>query len=97
MQKEEQVLFPMMKTNGCPMLAPPISRMRMEHETHGEHLRLLRELAHNFEVPEHACASWRALYAGVEKLTADLMEHIHIENNLLFPRFDGSRHYGVTN
>jgi hypothetical protein len=39
-------------------------------------------------VPDDACKSWRALYAGLVKLAADLSDHIHIENNVLFPRFE---------
>ena len=39
-------------------------------------------------VPAEACNSWRALYAGLAKLSEDLTEHIHIENNILFPKFE---------
>ncbi|HZD26242.1 MAG TPA: iron-sulfur cluster repair protein YtfE [Alphaproteobacteria bacterium] len=90
MQKEEQVLFPMMRAGGNPMIAHPIARMRFEHDEHGERIRALEALTDGCTVPEGACASWRALYAGTASLIDDLMQHIHIENHMLFPRFTGS-------
>ena len=50
----------------------------------GAELRFSRRSG--FELPEGACGSWQALYTGVEKLVTDLTEHIHLENNVLFPR-----------
>ena len=87
MQKEEQVLFPMMTRGGAPMIGQPIAVMRHEHENHGLHLHALAALTRDATPPEGACNTWRALYAGVRKLTDDLIEHIHLENNVLFPRF----------
>jgi regulator of cell morphogenesis and NO signaling len=87
MQKEEQVLFPMMRKGGHPMIAGPISVMLSEHDDHGENLRALEALTDDFTPPPDACTTWRALYAGARKLTDDVMEHIHTENNKLFPRF----------
>ncbi len=89
MQKEEQVLFPMMRRGGHPMIAGPIAVMLAEHDDHGFHLRALEALTHGFETPDDACTSWRALYAGCRKFADDLVEHIHTENNILFPRFTG--------
>ena len=89
MQKEEQVLFPLMRRGGHPMIGHPISMMLAEHGDHGANLRELAVLAHDFVPPEDACPTWQALYAGARKLTDDLMEHIHLENNVLFPRFAG--------
>jgi regulator of cell morphogenesis and NO signaling len=88
MQKEEQILFPLMRSGGHPMLHAPIGRMRHEHDEHGERLLHLEQLTHHFELPEEACPTWRALYAGVQKLIDDVHEHIHLENNVLFPRFE---------
>jgi regulator of cell morphogenesis and NO signaling len=88
MQKEEQVLFPLMLAGGNPMIVHPIDMMRHEHDEHGEELRTLAALTHDMALPDGACNSWRALYAGVAKLAEDLTEHIHIENNILFPRFE---------
>jgi regulator of cell morphogenesis and NO signaling len=87
MQKEEQVLFPLMRAGGHPMIAAPIGRMRFEHDEHGERLANLARLAHGFELPAEACPTWRALYAGVRKLIDDVHEHVHLENNVLFARF----------
>ena len=87
MQKEEQILFPMMVRGGAPMIGHPIAIMRHEHDSHGEHLKALDALTHGATPPEGACNTWRALYAGIRKLEDDLMQHIHLENNVLFPRF----------
>lgn len=89
MMKEEQVLFPLMRRGGHPMIVHPIGAMRAEHDDHGEHLRRMEELTRGGAAPAEACPTWRALYAGTRKLADDLMEHIHLENNILFPRFGG--------
>lgn len=85
MQKEERVLFPMIAA-GAPGVSQPVAVMRGEHDGHGERLREVEQLARGCEVPDGACPTWRALYAGVRKLVDDVMEHIHLENNRLFPR-----------
>jgi regulator of cell morphogenesis and NO signaling len=87
MQKEESILFPLMRNGGHPMIAEPIRAMLAEHDDHGAHLRALEALTHDFTPPEEACATWRALYAGARKFANDLVDHIHAENNVLFPRF----------
>ena len=89
MQKEEQILFPMMRQGGHPMIVHPISVMLAEHEDHGANLAILEQLTNDFTPPPEACTTWRALYAGARKLADDVMEHIHTENNKLFPRFGG--------
>ncbi|MEO3474312.1 iron-sulfur cluster repair protein YtfE [Roseomonas sp. CAU 1739] len=89
MAKEEHVLFPMMRRGGHPMIAQPIAMMRDENDDHGEHLEAMDRLTHGGQPPEGACNTWRALYAGTRKLAEDLTEHVHIENNILFPRFVG--------
>jgi regulator of cell morphogenesis and NO signaling len=88
MQKEEQILFPLMRAGGHPMITHPIGRMRDEHDEHGERLANLTALAHDFELPEEACPTWQALYTGVRKLIDDVHEHVHLENNVLFARFE---------
>lgn len=87
MAKEEQILFPMMRGGGHPMIRQPIAMMRHEHDGHATHLREIERLTQGATPPEDACNSWRALYAGVRKFTDDLTEHVHLENNVLFPRF----------
>jgi regulator of cell morphogenesis and NO signaling len=87
MQKEELMLFPMMRQGGHPMIVHPIAVMRGEHEEHGDRLRLIEGLTNGGVTPADACPTWRALYAGTRKLVDDVMEHIHLENNLLFPHW----------
>lgn len=90
MQKEELVLFPLMRAHdgaAPPMIRHPIAQMRHEHDEHAKHIAELKALTHDLALPADACRSWQALYAGIGKLIDDLMEHIHLENNLLFPRF----------
>lgn len=87
MRKEEQILFPLMRRGGHRMIAQPIAAMLADHDDHGEHLRNLELLTGDFTAPDDACPTWRALYVGARKLADDLVEHIHIENNVLFPRF----------
>lgn len=89
MQKEEAILFPLMRQGGGhPMIVHPIAQMRRDHEAHCEHLRRLKEIANDFRWPDGACRSWQALYAGASKFVDDLMEHTHLENRVLFPRFE---------
>jgi len=87
MQKEERILFPMMRAGGMPMIMGPIEVMEHEHVEHGERLRQLEALTGNHIPPADACTSWHALYAGTRKLVDDVMQHIHLENNVLFPQF----------
>ncbi|WCM91782.1 iron-sulfur cluster repair protein YtfE [Acidovorax sp. NCPPB 2350] len=90
MQKEERVLFPMLQAGGHTFAGPPIAMMRAEHTEHGDTLESLARLTHQMTPPEGACNTWRALYAGIAQFRDDLIEHIHLENNVLFPRFDGA-------
>ncbi len=84
--KEEQVLFPMIAQGlGC-HAGGPVQAMEHEHRDHARGLQRTRELAHDLIPPAEACTSWKALYLRLGKLEADLMEHIHLENNVLFPR-----------
>ncbi|RMG96707.1 MAG: iron-sulfur cluster repair di-iron protein [Deltaproteobacteria bacterium] len=88
--KEEQVLFPALRQGlRGPRLGMPITVMRHEHDEHGRRLHELREKTGGYEPPPEACATWRALYEGLARLDAELMEHIHLENNVLFPRVLG--------
>ena len=88
MAKEEQILFPLLKQGGHPMVVHPIGMMRHEHVSHGEQIERLAALTTQHQPPVDACNTWRALYAGTARLTEDLIEHIHTENNLLFPVFE---------
>jgi regulator of cell morphogenesis and NO signaling len=87
MRKEELGLFPMILA-GVSHLDVPIGIMRDDHDDHGETLRAIAALTRDHTPPPEACPTWRALCAGTRKFSDDLMEHIHLENNLLFPRFE---------
>ena len=87
MAKEEQILFPRMLHGGHPMINAPISVMRGEHDEHGERLARIEALTQGLQLPDDACPTWRALYSGLRKLIDDVHEHVHLENNVLFPRF----------
>jgi regulator of cell morphogenesis and NO signaling len=86
MQKEEQILFPMIRGGQGHMAEGPVRVMELEHDGAGEALSQLRQLAHDFSPPEEACKTWRALYLGLAELDQELKQHIHLENNVLFPR-----------
>lgn len=88
MGKEEAVLFPLLRRGGNPFVGMPISVMRAEHTEHGAALERLNTLTHDTTPPEGACNTWRALYAGIAQFCDDLISHIHLENNLLFPPFE---------
>jgi regulator of cell morphogenesis and NO signaling len=91
MAKEEQILFPAIQSGRRgPMLGGPVRQMMFEHEHHGANLRRTRELTNDLVPPANACATWRTLYEELERLEADLMAHVHLENNALFPRVLGA-------
>lgn len=99
MFKEEQVLFPYVvaltvaadETCAAP-LAPfgtvnnPIRMMMKEHDSAGDILRELRALTSDYKVPADACVSYKTLYQALENFEKDLHQHIHLENNILFPK-----------
>jgi regulator of cell morphogenesis and NO signaling len=87
MTKEEASLFPAMRQQTDGKLNAAIDEMRREHDDQGGFLRALESLTNDFTLPEGACRSWQALYVSTAQLAEDLMEHIHLENNVLFPRF----------
>jgi regulator of cell morphogenesis and NO signaling len=93
MDKEEHVLFPLIKdidagTAGprASMVPMPIRVMESEHESAGEALATMRELTAGYTLPEGACNSYRALFAGLAELESETHAHVHLENNILFPR-----------
>jgi regulator of cell morphogenesis and NO signaling len=84
---EETVLFPMIR-QGAPG-ASVVTRVRAlerEHDAHGVTLGIIRGMTDDLVTPPHGCATWRGLYEGLASLEADLMQHIHLENNILFLR-----------
>lgn len=86
MMKEEQILFPMIKRGMGSQAMGPISVMESEHDDAGELLEVIKHVTHNVTPPPEACTTWKAMYNGINELIDDLMEHISLENNVLFPR-----------
>ena len=94
MAKEEQILFPLirqMESDGptnfhCGSVVNPIGVMEQEHDNAGQALAQLRSLTQDYKVPENACHSYQALLSGLAELESDIHQHIHKENNILFPR-----------
>jgi regulator of cell morphogenesis and NO signaling len=84
--KEEQILFPLIVAGRGWTAHMPVQVMLHEHEDHGRNLRRIRELTHDFRLPKDACESWKELYRALAELEVELMNHIHLENNILFPR-----------
>jgi regulator of cell morphogenesis and NO signaling len=93
MFKEEQILFPHIRrlALGLPQTSPfgtldgPLQVMHLEHERMGSLLEELAALTSDYRPPADACASYRALYDGLAALQSDLHQHVHLENNMLFP------------
>jgi regulator of cell morphogenesis and NO signaling len=96
MEQEEEVVFPAIERlerasrshrAGAPGdLSALVAAREDEHAAAGEHLRTLRRLSSDFTPPEWACNTFRGLYHGLSELERELHEHIHLENNVLFPR-----------
>ena len=92
MAKEEQVLFPLIIAGRGASASGPITVMEDEHESAGRALQRLRELTDDYNPPPEACNTWRALWHGLAALEKDMHQHIHLENNILFPRsLEGAR------
>jgi len=86
MQKEEQVLFPLIQSGAGRAARMPVQVMEAEHHDHARNLAKLDSLTCDYTPPPEACATWRALYLGLFELKQELMLHIHLENNVLFPK-----------
>lgn len=99
MTKEERVLFPyVIRMEAAahqlvPLFRPPfgtvanpVRMMMLEHDRAGELLKKIRKLSADYNAPADACLSYQTLYAALEALERDLHQHIHLENNILFPR-----------
>lgn len=99
MMKEEYVLFPYIErleeaVIGGDSVVPapfgtvrnPVSMMEHEHETAGNLLRQMRTLSNGYIPPPQACTSYKTLYSALAEFERDLHQHIHLENNILFPR-----------
>jgi len=95
MMKEEKILFPIVRQleasadlveSHCGSVANPIKQMEHEHDQAGDALAILSESTDAYTPPEWACNTYRAMLDSLEKLEADMHQHIHKENNVLFPK-----------
>ncbi len=99
MMKEEQILFPYIARMEESVLAGepappamfgrvenPVAMMMHEHDSAGDILRELRKVTNGYAAPEDACDGYRSTYKALDEFEADLHQHIHKENNILFPR-----------
>ena len=99
MQKEEQILFPYIEkleraTEGREQLEPPFFQtvrhpvhvMMKEHDSAGQALHEMHRLSTGYKAPAEACESYREAYRSLEEFEADMHAHVHLENNILFPR-----------
>ena len=99
LMKEEVILFPYIirmeesVIEKAPILPPPfgtvqnpVAMMEHEHDSAGRALRSMREISRGYAAPSDACVSYQTLYKALAELEADLHQHIHLENNILFPR-----------
>lgn len=95
MMKEERVLFPIIRQMEasvaraefhCGSVANPIRQMEHEHDQAGDALAILRRATDGYTPPEWACNTYRAMLDSLEQLEADMHQHIHKENNVLFPK-----------
>jgi len=88
MRAEEGELFPAILARAAAHAGPaaPLTRFVDDHSRVGVELGRIRELTDDFQAPAGACNTWNALWSGLEALEADLFRHIHLENNILFPR-----------
>lgn len=99
MMKEEQILFPYIEQLAATRRAGltafpapfgdignPIRMMEAEHESAGAAMARIRELTNGYAVPEHGCTTWRVTFQELEAFEADLHLHVHLENNILFPK-----------
>ena len=99
MLKEEQVLFPYLRQMqasvqrgaGVPpaffgTVQRPVQAMMLEHDGAGDLLKQIRQLTDDYTPPADACATTKAMFRGLEEFERDLHRHIHLENNILFPR-----------
>ena len=96
--KEEKILFPYIKELLQPEgtgisrkavlgnVKDPVAMMEIEHESAGDILKQIRETTSDYETPESACNSYRLLFYKLHQLDLDLQQHMHLENNILFPK-----------
>lgn len=98
MMKEERILFPYVveleaavrrgMTPRQPMfgtVSNPVHMMELEHDSAGAALKAIRTASHDYNAPQDACFSYKTLYSALQEFEADMHQHVHLENNVLFP------------
>ena len=88
MKKEELILFPAIRKGGGPGIENPIAVMRADHDDHATEVAKIRRMTGGLTLPDGACGTWTALYAGLDEFITDLEEHLRLENEVLFPQFE---------
>ena len=99
LMKEENILFPYIlklcsldkgesvdNINKLATVKNPISCMMMEHEVAGDEIKEINALTNNYTIPEDACNTYRVTFKKLEEFQNDLFMHVHLENNILFPK-----------
>jgi regulator of cell morphogenesis and NO signaling len=99
MRKEEQILFPRIKElekisqqgdgefkSNISYLQSPITVLEQEHDHAGSLMAEIRQLTNNYTPPQDACTTYKLLYVGLQAFESDLHQHVHLENNILFPK-----------
>lgn len=95
MKKEENILFPLIKALEAGNIKEidekasvkyPIEMMEVEHTEEGDRFTKIRELSNNFTPPDDACNTYKLTYYKLKEFNDDLEQHIHLENNILFPK-----------
>lgn len=94
MKKEELILFPTIRQGHGSQMGHPISVMRADHDDHLGAITKIRSLTKDLTMPEHACGTWRRLYASLGEFLSDIEEHIRVENDILFPQFESEKRAG---
>ncbi|WP_412971426.1 iron-sulfur cluster repair protein YtfE [Glaciecola sp. MF2-115] len=86
MQKEENILFPILMQEFAPTVQGPISVMKEEHLDHMQDIETIYKLTNDVTLHPGACNTWTALYLGLQEFISDINMHIHVENDILFAR-----------
>ena len=99
MQKEETILFKVIKylveskkfnerprTGGFGTVKNPINAMEAEHDGAGNKVEAIRQLTNDYKLPDDACSTFELTYKELEEFEKDLHKHVHLENNILFPK-----------
>ena len=98
MMKEEKVLFPYImnlvkiekgeisSNSFRQFVSNPIRVMMMEHDKAGDMLKSIKKISNNYSVPVDACNTYKAAFSNLQEMSDDIILHIHLENNILFPK-----------